>query len=90
MLQVHINRNLGTEIDPKLLCHQPPVSTFDGTLIDDMGFGTLTTQVVSGSNFPAPSSDNATVLGRSRSMVKKPFGDFCGSDITRNNSSQYQ
>jgi hypothetical protein len=52
MPQVRLNSYLGTEIDLKPLCHQAPVSTFDGTLIDDKSFGTLAAQVVSVSNLP--------------------------------------
>jgi hypothetical protein len=63
MPQLHTDRTLGTEIDPKPLCHQAPISTFDGTLIDDMSFGTLTAQVVSVSNLPMRSADNPTILG---------------------------
>ena len=40
------------------LCHQAPISTFDGTLIDDMSFGTLRAQVLSTSNLPMRRADN--------------------------------
>ena len=40
------------------VCQKAPISTFDGTLIDDMSFGTLTAQVLSVSNLPVPSADS--------------------------------
>jgi hypothetical protein len=48
----------GTEIGSKPLFQQAPASTFDGTLISDMSFGTLMAQVVPVSNLPMWSADN--------------------------------
>src|SRR6476646_193190 len=50
-------------IGPKRLCHQAPLLTFDGTLISDMGFGTLTAQVLSASNLRVRSADNPKTFG---------------------------
>jgi hypothetical protein len=47
---------------PKPLRHQAPLLTFDGTLIDDMGFGTLRAQVLYVSNLPVRSADKPTGL----------------------------
>jgi hypothetical protein len=52
-------------IGPNPLRHQAPLLTFDGTLIDDMSFGTLTAQVLSVSNLPVRSADNPTMLEHS-------------------------
>jgi hypothetical protein len=49
-------------IGPNPLRHQAPLLTFDGTLIDDMSFGTLTAQVLSVSNLPVRSADNPSIL----------------------------
>jgi len=53
----------GAKIVPNQLCQQAPLSTFDGTLISDMSFGTLTAQVLTVSNLPMRSADNPTFSG---------------------------
>ena len=71
MPQVHVDMNLGTEIDPKPLSHQAPVLTFDGTLIDDMSFETQKAQVVSVSNLPVRSAGNPT-FSRDQWLANQP------------------
>ena len=48
------------------VCQKAPISTFDGTLIDDMSFGTLTAQVLIASNLPVQSAVKPTYLEQSR------------------------
>src|SRR4051794_39741847 len=53
--------DLAAGTGPKQLCHQAPVSIFDGTLISDMSFGTLKAQIMFPTNLPVRSAEKGTV-----------------------------
>src|SRR5436190_19486187 len=44
-------------------CREAPVSTFDGTLIDDMSFGTLMPQDAGGGAISTSRADKGTICG---------------------------
>jgi hypothetical protein len=58
----------GTEIGPKPVCREAPLSTFDGTLISGMSFGTLILQAAGREPITAASADKGTIIGLPFSM----------------------